>query len=103
MLAALVVGSLGLWLVLLVVRKKMRASARAGGVPADGVDRLSPALLGSMFGVAAGHWVYDQLFRDTPRSSTPVLPELLAGPPPESPETHAEGAGVDDPHNSVPA
>jgi hypothetical protein len=55
-----ILAALGLWLTLGVVR--MRLNARRGG--ADGIPRgLLPGLLGGLFGVPAGLWIYDTLFR----------------------------------------
>ncbi len=69
-------GALGLWGVLLLVRLRLRAGAPPEPRPAG----LFAALLGGMFGGAAGHWIYDTLFVAASRSVVPAEP-----PAPEAP------------------
>jgi hypothetical protein len=80
-LALLVAGFLGVWVLLLLLRVRLVTE------PLD----YRPALLGAMFGVIPGFWVYDKLFqmiRAAPGKLEPILPpaqeEIV--PPPEPQE-----------------
>lgn len=56
-LAGIFGGGLLLWLLLLLIRRQVRAgSVSDGSVP----PRETAALLGSMFGFPAGMWIYDK-------------------------------------------
>jgi TPM domain len=63
-LAGLIGGGVGLWLVLCIVRYKMRArrAVRETEENAEEQARQTPALLGAMFGFPAGLWIYDKLY-----------------------------------------
>ncbi len=74
-LAGVLGGGLGLWLVLGLIRYKMRS---------DGADdpieettevqvRRRPALMGAMFGFPAGHWIYDKLY-PSPAQGAALMP-----------------------------
>ena len=80
----LVLSFLGVWVLLLFVR----ARVRSGAEPDASAQR--PALLGALFGtVPAFPWVYDKLFRaSVPPSSEAEAPEPLFGsePAPAAPE-----------------
>jgi hypothetical protein len=89
--AALVVGSaLGLW-VLLSLLRRARALREAGATHEPVRGLYQPALLASLFGVPAGFWVYDRLFRlerpTAPLGPLPPIHAALAEEPPESPST----------------
>jgi hypothetical protein len=60
-LAGILGGGLVLWLVLSIVRYKMRAAHPVEEDSAEQVRRR-PALLGAMFGFPAGLWIYDRLY-----------------------------------------
>lgn len=62
-LLGLVGGGVGLWLVLALVRFKMRAG-QVGMVGVGETALHGPALLGAMFGSPAGAWIYDKLYPD---------------------------------------
>ncbi|MHB1423040.1 MAG: hypothetical protein ACYC3I_07575 [Gemmataceae bacterium] len=75
-------GGLGLWLLLRMIRYRMRSE--------EAQARETPALFGAMFGCPAGLWIYDKLY---PYSAAP--PSGLAEVPPANPhlephEQHAE-------------
>lgn len=79
----------GAWLVLRVVRRRVAGPDR---------PRLyTPALMGSLFGVPTGGWVYDQLFeaeRPAAPAAVAALPDLLEPepePPPEEPQDPGAG------------
>ena len=79
----LVLSFLGVWLLLLFVR----ARVRSGAEPDASAQR--PALLGALFGTVPAFWVYDKLFRaSVPPSSEAEAPEPLFGsePAPAAPE-----------------
>jgi hypothetical protein len=64
-----ILGILGFWLFLGLVRAKLHASENQGRSPTGQVGTWS-GLLGGMFGTVAGHWIYDTLFKnDQPRHS----------------------------------
>ena len=97
---ALVLGVLGAWVVLVVVRRKA-ARADAHPEPWAGPGPTA-ALLGGLFGTPAAHWVHDRLFREVvpeARHDPADLPaDLGPGPtPPENPEP-AEEQGVEAGH-----
>ena len=68
------VGVLGLWGVLGLVRRRLRDLRRGRSEPGRLV--LVGALLGGMFGTAAGHWIYDSLFVAASRSAAPLEPAM---------------------------
>lgn len=78
------VGLLGgggvLWLLLWMVRYRMRAGSAFEEDPAEAVRR--PALLGAMFGFPAGGWIYDRLH---PYPSGAAAPLAVLEPPPPQP------------------
>jgi hypothetical protein len=90
-------GCLGLWVFLLALRARLRRSEE----PADPVER-SPALLAALFGMPAGYWTYDRLFR----AGGPV-PSLVGTPlpllaPAEAPAREpAEGQEADAGHDQA--
>ena len=70
-LLGLLGGGVALWLVLALVRFKLRVrqAVRAGEASA-GVSALQgPALLGAMFGSPSGVWIYDKLYPDLGRAA----------------------------------
>ena len=60
-------GVLGLWGVLGLVRQRLQGAAAGPTEPGRLV--LYGALLGGMFGTVAGHWIYDSLFVAASRSA----------------------------------
>lgn len=78
--AAVMGGSLGLWLVLLIVRRKLTGRDPSAGAAAP--DR-APALLGSLFGALPASWIYDRLYFGVPPVPRP-LTEILAAAEAES-------------------
>jgi hypothetical protein len=82
--ALIVVGAcLGVWLVLLTLRSRLR---RAPEEATDPVERR-PAVLATLFGMPAGYWVYDRLFRaggPIPSLVGTPLPLLAPPAPPDS-------------------
>jgi hypothetical protein len=90
-LAGLLGGGVGLWLVLCLIRFKMRAR-HAGSTVEESVEekvRRRPALLGAMFGFPAGHWIYDKLYPAPNGKSGPL-------PSPEAPAA-VRGDGAEAP------
>jgi len=95
-LAGLLGGGLGLWIVLGLIRFKMRAARPA--TPAEQATAMqargAPALLGAMFGFPAGLWIYDKLYpcpSGTPLSLCEPEPGSKSMPEEESVEaTDAE-------------
>jgi hypothetical protein len=88
--ALVVVGGLfGLWVLLSLLRRwRARKEAALTGAPPGPI--YQPAMLGSLFGVPAGYWVYDRLFRlERPRPSAPPA-ELVPPVPPHTPDPDAE-------------
>ena len=86
-----IAGVLVVWAVLAVVRLRLRA---AGAAEPQRLD-LFHALLGGMFGGAAGHWIYDTLFVAASREAAPPVeaqpaPEPPAAAPPEPQPEPAE-------------
>ncbi len=81
--AAIVVGVLvGAWVLLFLLRRAIaRRQAAASGEPCRPI--YQPAMLGSLFGVPAGFWIYDRLFR----GERPSAAEHVAEPP-EPPREH---------------
>ena len=83
----LVAGMVGGWILLSLLRRATaRRQAAVGG---EQVHPLyHPGMLGSMFGVPAGFWVYDRLFR-VERPPVPATVAVVEAPlPPVSPEPH---------------
>ncbi|MGH7172501.1 MAG: hypothetical protein ACRELF_14625 [Gemmataceae bacterium] len=77
-LAGLLVGGLALWILLAMIRFKMRAAraATAGDEDAAMQARGAPALFGAMFGFPAGLWIYDKLYPCPSGSPLPLcVPE----------------------------
>jgi hypothetical protein len=97
-LLGLVSGGVGLWLVLAIVRFRMRAgqadTAGAGGVGATALHR--PALLGAMFGSPAGAWIYDKLYPDLRRSTAGSAAKAIV-PLPQPEQTAITDRPVEDP------
>ena len=58
-LAGLLGGGLALWLLLRLIRRKIRAGSVNQREPKG---RETAALLGAMFGFPAGLWIYDKLY-----------------------------------------
>jgi hypothetical protein len=83
--AAIVIGVLiGAWVLLSLIRRAVaRRQAAATGEPCRPL--YHPAMLGSLFGLPAGFWIYDRLFR----SERPPVAKGDAEPPaplpPEAP------------------
>jgi hypothetical protein len=73
-------GAVVAWLALVVVRMRLAASEP----PEPRRPGLFHALLGGMFGSAAGHWIYDTLFVAASAQSAPA-----AEAPPPAPEPPA--------------
>ncbi len=104
-LAGLLGGGLGLWLLLRMIRFKMRSRSAATTWPVGSASdprtqaRETAALLGSMFGCPAGLWIYDKLYPCPPgvtplcQPSATVDDENSDGEPHPVPE-HAEDAPV---------
>ena len=88
-LAGVLAGGIGLWLVLGLIRYKMRAR-RADALPEETAEervRRRPALMGAMFGLPAGHWIYDKLY--------PPPGQAAAGLPLREPPAEAEGGATE--------
>ena len=81
-------GALGLWGVLGLVRLRLRTAAP----PEARSPALFAALLGGLFGSAAGHWIYDTLFVAASRSAVaePPAPVAPAAPKEAGPVEAAE-------------
>ncbi len=73
---AVMAGALGLWGVLGLVRLRLRT----GAPPEARSPALFAALLGGLFGSAAGHWIYDTLFVAASRSAAAAEPPEQAAP-----------------------
>ena len=84
-LGGVMAGVLGVWGVLALVRLRLRSADAAGPRERSG---LFAALLGGMFGGAAGHWIYDTLFVV---ASRPKVPAEAAAPPPGAGAGRARG------------
>ena len=81
--AAIVVGGLaGFWL-LLVLLRRLVVSREEGGDPAPTI--YQPAMLGSLFGTPAAFWIYDRLFH-LERACKPAAVEAPLPPPPSAAE-----------------
>jgi len=76
---------LGLAVVLLAVARRLPATT---GSPADALVDERPAILGALFGVPAGFWIYDRLFRTLPGHPRPPQDTsgILPVPDVESPD-----------------
>ena len=81
--SGVLLGVLGLWGVLGLVRRRMRGTSVAGP-PETGRLVLYGGLLGGMFGTVAGHWIYDSLFVAASRSAVPVAASAPEPPPAEA-------------------
>lgn len=96
-LAGLLGGGLGLWILLGTVRLKMRAGRPIAPSEQDAAmqARSAPALFGAMFGFPAGLWIYDKLY---PCSSGIPLPlcEPEAESKPLTEEESMEGTDVEE-------
>jgi hypothetical protein len=82
---------LGLWLVLGLVQSRLarRQAVREGAPTAR--ERMSPALMGCLFGSLAAGWIYDQLLAHERPARPPSRPSVDL-PPVEQPAP-AEAAG----------
>lgn len=85
-LVGLLGGGLGLWMVLSIIRYKMRAGRAIDERAADRACE-TPALLGAMFGSPTGQWLYDKLYPCPIR-----MPEPVAEP---QPPASLEGNGTE--------
>jgi hypothetical protein len=90
--AAILVGVMfGAWVALMLLQRAVaRRQATATGEPCRSL--YQPAMLGSLFGVPAGFWIYDRLFRsERPPAGTAVVVEPLTSPekPPVTEESPA--------------
>lgn len=95
-LLGLVGGGVGLWLVLALVRIKMRAGhTETAGVGATALH--GPALLGAMFGSPAGAWIYDKLYPDLRRASAGSSVAKTPGPLPPLEQTAITDRPIDEP------
>jgi hypothetical protein len=83
--AAILIGvMIGVWILLMVLHRAVaRRQAVASGEPCRPL--YQPAMLGSLFGVPAGFWVYDRLFRRERPPAETAVEEPPAAPPPEVP------------------
>jgi hypothetical protein len=98
--AAILVGvMIGAWVLLFLLRRAVaRRQAAATGEPCPRL--YQPAMLGSLFGVPAGFWIYDRLFRaERPTTGAPVAEAPALSEPPaveeaQSPEEITEGPMV---------
>jgi hypothetical protein len=80
---------LGLWLVLSLVRTVLHW--RGGSASDPGHVGLTAGFFAGLFGTAAGHWVYDRLFRaHAPASPQPESDFLRPTPPRREPEPSEE-------------
>jgi len=75
-LAGLLGGGVGFWLILCGIRYKMRLrdALLVSEVSTAEQTRRMPALLGAMFGSLAGQWIYDKLY-PSPSITLPVVRE----------------------------
>jgi hypothetical protein len=107
LVGGIIAGVLGFWVVLgLMLRGLGAADTGSAYQEIRGRGVLLPALLGSLFGVPAGYWIYDKLFLGGPRpATTPAGPEPVTGvrpePVPEEKEPVTEEA-VDEPQGNAP-
>ncbi|HTU20357.1 MAG TPA: hypothetical protein VMG10_19995 [Gemmataceae bacterium] len=95
--AGLLGGGLGLWILLVMIRLKIRAArpATPGTEDTTTQARSAPALLGAMFGFPAGMWIYDKLYPCP--SGTPLpLCEPEAEPTPLTEEESMEGTDAEE-------
>ncbi len=81
--SGVLLGVLGLWGVLGLVRQRLQGTVVAGP-PEPGRLSLYGGLLGGMFGTVAGHWIYDSLFVAASRSAVPVAAAAPEPPPAEA-------------------
>jgi hypothetical protein len=83
--AAILIGvMIGLWIVLMILQRAVaRRQAAVAGEPCPPL--YQPAMLGSLFGVPAGFWVYDRLFRRERPPAGMAVAEPHVPPPPEPP------------------
>jgi hypothetical protein len=98
---ALVLGVVGAWVVLVVVRRRV-ARADAHAEPWPGPGPLA-ALLGGMFGVVPAHWVYDRLLRDVAPEARMPSADIPADLGPQAEQTPpAEEHGSSEPSAEAP-
>jgi hypothetical protein len=101
LVGGIIAGVLGFWVVLgLMLRSLGAADTGSAYQEIRGRGVLLPALLGSMFGVTSGYWIYDRLFLAGPRLTTSAVgPEQK--PVAEEKEPATEEA-VDEPQGNAP-
>jgi hypothetical protein len=96
-IVAVIAGIVGFWLLLSLVRAVLH---RAGGSGDAAHGSLTAGFFGAMFGTAAGHWVYDRLFRAHPPAAPQSETEFLHGPPP-APQAEQTSEGNDQQEHST--
>jgi len=89
--SGVLLGVLGLWGVLGLVRQRLQGTAVAGP-PETGRLVLYGGLLGGMFGTVAGHWIYDSLFVVASCSAPSIAPITAAAGPPSAEAGDTESA-----------
>jgi hypothetical protein len=91
-LGSLLASGVGLWLLLRLIRYRLRSQERAGSRerPEEPSARAKSALFGAMFGWPAGLWIYDKMVPETVSSPKAVVEVPPANPPAEPHEQHAE-------------
>jgi hypothetical protein len=101
LVGVIIAGVLGFWVALgLMLRGLGAADTGSAYQEIRGRGVLLPALLGSMFGVPAGYWIYDKLFLAGPRSTTaPAGAEPLLAAKEQEP---AAEEAVDEPQGNAP-
>ena len=91
-----IAGILALWLVVGLVRAKLDARGCGAG------GHFLPCLFGGMFGMAAGHWIYESLFgnRTNPAPEAHPSPANAPEAPADDDETvqDPDYAGAEDAH-----
>jgi hypothetical protein len=93
-IVAIIAAVVGFWLLLSLVRAVLQ---RAGGSGDPAHGSLTAGFFGAMFGTAAGHWVYDRLFRAHPPAAPQAESELLHSPPTHAAEPTSEGQDQEEP------
>jgi hypothetical protein len=106
LVAGLLGGGLGLWLLLRLIRFKMRRNRPAtawdaGSINESGTQaRETAALLGAMFGYPAGLWIYDKLY-PCPPGATPLC-QPLAGDEEKSAKIEGDQHPLPEPAEDAP-